>query len=127
MNINRVVLTGNLTKDPELRSTQSGTSVVALRVASNARQKTKDGEWVEKPNYIDITVFGAVAENCQKYLEKGRGIAVDGRLDHQEWETKEGEKRNTLRVIADQIQFLPNQNNKNGTEPEGASNDNIAF
>ena len=76
MNINRVALTGNLTRKPELRSTQTGTSVAGLRVASNARQKTKDEERVEKPNYFDITVFGGQAENCEKYLEKGRGVAV---------------------------------------------------
>ena len=71
-NINRVVLTGNLTRDPELRSTPSGTSVCSLRVACNTRRKDASGEWVDKPNYFDVTVWGAQGENCAQYLSKGR-------------------------------------------------------
>ena len=87
-NINRVIITGNLTADPELRSLPSGTSVCKLRVACNTRRKDgASGEWVDKPNYFDVTVWGAQGENCARYLAKGRGVAVDGRLEWREWES----------------------------------------
>ena len=86
-NINRVIITGNLTSDPELRSLPSGTSVCKLRVACNTRRKDNStGEWVDKPNYFDVTVWGAQGENCARYLSKGRPVAVDGRLEWREWE-----------------------------------------
>jgi single-strand DNA-binding protein len=105
-NINRVTITGNLTKDPELRSTPSGTAVCKLRVAVNSRRKDQSGEWVDKPNYFDVTVWGAQGENCAQYLQKGRPVAVDGRLDWREWETQEGGKRQAVEIIADTVQFL---------------------
>src|SRR3954465_15938361 len=90
---NRVVLTGNLTRDPELRNTPSGTSVSGLRVACNPRRKDASGEWVDKPNYCDVTVWGAQGENCATYLQKGRPVAVDGRLEWREWQDQQGDKR----------------------------------
>jgi single-strand DNA-binding protein len=105
-NINRVVLTGNLTRDPELRSTPSGTSVCSLRVACNTRRKDASGEWVDKPNYFDVTVWGKQGENAAQYLEKGRPIAVDGRLEWREWEDQNGNKRQAVDIIADSVQFL---------------------
>jgi len=106
-NINRVVLTGNLTFDPELRSLQSGTSVCKLRIASNTRRKDNaTGEWVDKPNYFDVTVWGAQGENCAKYLSKGRGVAIDGRLEWREWQDLAGNKRQSVEIIADTVQFL---------------------
>ena len=105
-NINRVVLTGNLTRDPELRTTPSGTSVCGLRVACNTRRKDASGQWVDKPNYFDVTVWGAQGENCAQYLSKGRPVAVDGRLEWREWEDKEGNKRQAVDIIADSVQFL---------------------
>jgi single-strand DNA-binding protein len=105
-NINRVVLTGNLTRDPELRSTPSGTSVCSLRVACNTRRKDASGEWVDKPNYFDVTVWGRPGENAAQYLEKGRPIAVDGRLEWREWEDQNGNKRQAVDIIADSVQFL---------------------
>ena len=90
-NVNVVVITGNLTRDPELRSTAGGTSVCELRVAVNSRRKDgQTGEWVDKPNYFDVTVWGAQGENCANYLSKGRPVAVEGRLDWREWEAKDG-------------------------------------
>ncbi len=107
-NINRVVLTGNLTADPELRSLPSGMSVCRLRLAVNTRRK--DGatnEWVDKPNYFDVTVWGAQGDNCAKYLAKGRPVAIDGRLEWREWEDKEsGKKRSAVDIVADTVQFL---------------------
>ncbi len=105
-NINRVVLTGNLTRDPELRNTPSGTSVCGLRIACNTRRKDASGQWVDKPNYFDVTVWGAQGENCAQYLQKGRPVAVDGRLEWREWEDKEGNKRQAVDIIADSVQFL---------------------
>ena len=105
-NINRVILTGNLTRDPELRSTPSGTSVCKLRIAVNTRRKDSSGQWVDKPNYFDVTVWGAQGENCATYLQKGRGVAIDGRLEWREWDTPEGQKRQAIDVIADTVQFL---------------------
>ena len=105
-NINRVVITGNLTRDPELRNTNSGMAVCSLRIASNSRRKDASGTWVEKPNFFDVTVWGAQGENCAQYLSKGRPVAVDGRLDWREWQDKDGNKRQSIDIIADSVQFL---------------------
>ena len=106
-NINRVVLTGNLTRDPELRTTGGGTSVCSLRIASNTRRKDASGNWVDKANYFDVTVWGAQGENCAQYLSKGRPVAIDGRLEWREWEDREsGKKRQSIDIIADSVQFL---------------------
>ncbi|HEY1316076.1 MAG TPA: single-stranded DNA-binding protein [Gaiella sp.] len=104
--INRVVLVGNLTRDPELRHTPSGTAVCNLRLAVNTRRKDETGQWVDKPNYFDITVWGNQGERCAQYLSKGRPVAVDGRLEWREWETPEGNKRQAVDVVADTVQFL---------------------
>ena len=105
-NINRVVLTGNLTADPELRHLPSGMSVCKLRVACNTRRKGAGGEWEDKPNYFDVTVWGAQGENAAQYLSKGRPVAVDGRLEWREWTDKEGHPRQSIDIIADSVQFL---------------------
>jgi single-strand DNA-binding protein len=106
-NINRVVLTGNLTRDPELRSTPSGMSVCSLRIASNTRRKNQaTGDWEDKPNFFDVTVWGAQGENCARFLSKGRPVAVDGRLEWREWETQDGNKRQSVEIVADAVQFL---------------------
>jgi single-strand DNA-binding protein len=105
-NINRVVITGNLTRDPELRSTPSGTSVCSLRVACNTRRKGAGGEWEDKPNYFSVTVWGAQGENCARFLTKGRPVAIDGRLEWREWEAQDGNKREAIEIVADSVQFL---------------------
>jgi single-strand DNA-binding protein len=106
-NINRVVMTGNLTADPELRSLPSGTSVCSLRIACNTRRKNgSTGEWEDKPNYFSVTVWGAQGENAARYLSKGRPVAIDGRLEWREWETQDGAKRQATDIIADSVQFL---------------------
>ena len=113
-NINRVVLTGNLTRDPELRALESGTSVCSLRIATNTRRKIGE-QWVDKPNYFDVTVWGAQGENCARYLTKGRPVAVDGRLEWREY-TVDDSKRQAIEIIADTVQFL-------GTNPETNTTD----
>ena len=114
-NINRVVLVGNLTKDPELRHTPGGTPVCSMRVAVNSRRRDESGNWVDKPNYFDVSVFGNQAESCAQYLSKGRPVAIDGRLEWREWEAQDGSKRQAVEVIADTVQFL-------GSRGEGGEN-----
>lgn len=115
-NINVVVITGNLTQDPELRSTGGGTSVCELRVAVNSRRKDgSTGEWVDKPNYFNVTVWGAQGENCANYLAKGRPVAIEGRLDWREWEAKDGGgKRQAVQIIANSVQFLGSRDGAGG-------------
>jgi single-strand DNA-binding protein len=118
--INRVVLVGNLTRDPELRSTAAGTSLCRLRVACNSRWRNSEtGDWDEKPNFFDVSVFGASAEACSRFLEKGRPVAVDGRLDWHEWENDEGERRQAVGVVADNVQFLSSRQGPASDVAEG--------
>jgi single-strand DNA-binding protein len=117
-NINRVVLTGNLTRDPELRSTSSGMSVCSLRVACNTRRKDQStGDWVDKPNFFDVTVWGAQGENCARFLSKGRPVAIDGRLEWREWEAQDGSKRQAVEIVADTVQFLGGRQDAEGGAP----------
>ena len=114
-NVNVVVITGNLTRDPELRHLGSGTAVCKLRVAVNSRRKDgQSGEWVDKPNYFDVTVWGAQGENCANYLSKGRPVAVEGRLDWREWEDQGGNKRQSVEIIANTVQFLGSRDGSGG-------------
>src|SRR5213596_2170366 len=106
-NLNRVVMTGNLTRDPELRSLPSGMSVCSLRIASNTRRKDQStGEWTDKPNYFSVTVWGAQGENCARFLTKGRPVGIDGRLEWREWQAQDGSKRESVEIVADSVQFL---------------------
>jgi single-strand DNA-binding protein len=123
-NINRVTITGNLTMEPELRHTPSGTAVCTLRVAVNGRRKDQSGQWVDKPNYFNVTVWGAQGENCNNYLSKGRPVAVDGRLDWREWEAKDGSKRQTVEIVADTVQFL---GSRDGSAPGGGGQNGGGF
>lgn len=105
--INRAIVTGNLTADPELRTTQSGVAVCRLRIANNTTRKdATTGEWLEKPNFFDITVWGIQAENAARYLSKGRPVAIDGRLEWHEWEAQDGSKRQSVQIVADRVQYL---------------------
>ena len=113
-NVNVVVVTGNLTRDPELRHLGSGTAVCKLRVAVNSRRKDQSGNWVDKPNYFDVTVWGAQGENCANYLSKGRPVAVEGRLDWREWEDQGGNKRQSVEIIANTVQFLGSRDGSSG-------------
>jgi len=118
--INRVVLVGNLTRDPELRATPAGTSLCRLRVACNTNWRNKDtGEIDERSNYFDVTVFGASGEACARFLAKGRPVAVDGRLEWHEWSTPEGERRQAVGIVGESVQFLaPRSRSGDGDEEE---------
>ena len=124
-NINRVVVVGNLTKDPELRQTPSGTSVCKLRIAVNTRIKSGD-EWTDKPNYFDVTIWGRQGENAAKYLAKGRPVAIDGRLDWREWEAQDGGKRQAVEIIAETVQFLGSGQGGGGSAPAEAGSTEAA-
>src|SRR5258705_9829029 len=106
-NITRVVLVGNLRRDPELRHTPSGTAVCSLRLAVNTRRKDgATGEWTEKPNYFDVTVWGNQGENAATYLAKGRPCAIDGRLEWRGGEAQDGTKRQAVERGPETLQFL---------------------
>lgn len=104
--LNHVFLMGNLTRDPELRYTPSGTAVTNLRIAVNRRYKTQTGEIKEETAFITVVVWGKQAETCTQFLSKGRAIFVEGRLQMRSWETPDGQKRNVLEVRASRVQFL---------------------
>jgi single-strand DNA-binding protein len=109
-----VKLTGNLTRDPELRSTPGGMSVLKLRMAVNDRRKNaQSGEWEDVPNYVDVTMFGTRAESLARYLSKGSKIAVEGKLRWSEWESQ-GEKRSKLEVVADDVEFMSSRAGASG-------------
>ena len=103
---NKVILIGNLTKDPEIRYTPSGTPVCNFRLAANHRYKQAE-ELKEEVCYIDIVVFGKQAENCGQYLNKGQSVLVDGRLQERRWETDDGQKRSKHEIIAQMVRFMP--------------------
>jgi single-strand DNA-binding protein len=107
-NLNKVMLIGNLTRDPEVRYTPKGTAVGDLGLAVNRRVSDGNGNWSDETTFVDITVWGTNAENAQKYLTKGRGVFVEGRLQMDTWEDKaSGQKRSKLKVVAEVLQFLP--------------------
>lgn len=114
--VNSVTLVGRLTRDPELRSLPSGSSLCSLRVAfSTSWKNSATGEWEERPNYVDVTVWGNQGESVARHMSKGRQIAVQGRLQWREWETQEGQKRQALDIVADTVQFLGGKNDGGGS------------
>ena len=130
--INRVVLVGNLTRDPELKQTPSGTSVCSLRIAVNSRRKDESGQWTDKPNYFSVSVFGNQAESCSQYLSKGRPVAIDGRLDWREWQSQDGSKREAVEIVAESVQFLGSRGDGGGGDapqfvPAGAAGETADF
>jgi single-strand DNA-binding protein len=105
--INRVVLVGRLTRDPEMRVLPSGTNVCALRIAVNSSRRDSEGVFTERPNYFDVSLYGAAGESVGTYMHKGSRVGVDGRLEWREWETaQEPKKRQAVSVVADVVEFL---------------------
>lgn len=105
-NLNRVFLMGNLTRDPELRYLASGTAVANLRMAVNRRYRAQNGELKEEACFVTVVVWGKQAESCSQYLNKGRSVFIEGRLQNRSWETEDGQKRSVMEVRADRVQFL---------------------
>ncbi len=117
--LNRVTLVGRLTRDPELRHTQGGDPVCSIRLAVSSRSRDESGNWGDRSNYFDVTVFGRQAETASTYLAKGRRIGVDGRLSWREWQAQDGTKRQNVEVIANDVFFLDSRG-EGGGGGEGA-------
>ena len=116
MSLNRVTLTGNLTRDAELKQTAGGMAIVKMRLAVNDRRKNPStGQWEDQPNYVDVTMFGTRAEAVSRFLSKGKQVAVEGKLRWHEWEGQGGEKRSAIEVVADDLELL------GGRESSGSS------
>ncbi|MEW6517528.1 MAG: single-stranded DNA-binding protein [candidate division FCPU426 bacterium] len=129
-NYNRVLLMGNLTRDPELRYIPNGSAVTNLRLAVNRSYKNQAGELKEEVTYVNVVVWGKQAENCAEYLAKGSSIFVEGRLQSRQWETDDGQKRSTIEVVADRVQFLERKRSAGGESrserPGGAEHEPVA-
>jgi single-strand DNA-binding protein len=119
--LNRVTLVGRLTRDPELRHTAGGQSVCSIRLAVSSRGRDEGGNWSDRANYFDVTVFGRQAETASQYLSKGRRIGVDGRLSWREWEAQDGGKRQSVEVVANDIFFLDSRGDSGEGGGSGAS------
>ena len=120
MSINRVCISGNLTRDPETRALPNGTAVLQMRMAVNDRRKNpQSGEWEDVPNYFDVVVFGKRAESLSRFLSKGSKIAVDGRLRYREWENQQGDKRSKIEVVADDVDFMSGRGEGGGAHQSG--------
>ncbi len=115
MSINRVNISGNLTRDPELRMTSGGTQVLSFGVAVNDRRRNpQSGEWEDYPNFVDCTMFGARAEAVSRYLSKGSKVAIEGKLRYSSWE-RDGQRRSKLEVIVDEIEFMSRNQQGDGS------------
>ncbi len=110
---NKVILLGNLTRDPEVRYTPNGIAVASFAIAVNRKYKQGD-ETKEEVSYIDIVVFGKQAESCGQYISKGDSVLIDGRLQQRRWETEEGQKRNKIEVVAQSVNFMPKRTSGGG-------------
>ena len=106
MTVNKVILIGNLGRDPEVRNTQSGSVVANLSIATTERRKTREGNWDDHTEWHRVVCFGRTAENAQKFLSKGRQVYVEGRLSTRKWTDKEGKDRYTTEVVCDSLRFL---------------------
>ena len=121
MSINRVMISGNLTRDAELRSTQSGMAILGFGVAVNDRRKNpQTGDWEDYPNFVDCTMFGTRGEKLQQYLTKGTKVAIEGKLRYSSWE-RDGQRRSKLEVIVDELEFMSSRNSANQGYDNGMS------
>lgn len=118
MSINKVIISGNLTRDPELRATAGGMQVMSLGVAVNDRRKNQQtGEWEDYPNFVDCTMFGTRAESLARFLSKGTKVAIEGKLRWSQWE-RDGQKRSKLEVVVDDLEFMSSrQHERNANKP----------
>ena len=125
MSINRVAISGNLTRDPELRAAQSGTAILSFSVAVNDRRRNaQTGEWEDVPNYVDCIVFGRRAEGLAKFLAKGTKVAIEGRLRWSQWQDKDtGKNRSKLEVVVDEIEAMSKSNPNHQVEVEAYGED----
>ena len=129
--INRTVLVGRLTKDPELHELPAGSSVCNLRIACNSSHRDAEGDFQDKPNFFDVSVYGAQAEHVDRSIHKGDRVAIDGRLDWREWETSDEQKRQAVSIVADTVMFLDSPGERAGLQrgdeaPAGAIDQDTA-
>ena len=116
MSINRVCITGNLTRDPEMRETAGGMAILKMGVAVNDRRKNAAGEWEDAPNFFDVIMFGKRAESVSRFLNKGSKIAVEGKLRWSQWDDKDtGAKRTKVEIVADDIEFMSSRGEGGGS------------
>ena len=116
MSINRVIISGNLTNDPQLRRTQSGMAILGFGVAVNDRRKDpQTGEWNDYANFVDCTMFGNRAESLSRYLSKGAKVAIEGKLRYSSWE-RDGNRRSKLEVVVDELEFMSRQDGQGGSQ-----------
>ena len=115
--VNKVIVVGNLGRDPELRYIQSGQAVANFSVATNEKWKDKDGNNQERTEWHRVVVWGKSAENCAQYLQKGRSVYIEGKLQTREWEDREGHKRSTTEIVAQTVQFLGGRGGSAGGDP----------
>lgn len=121
MGVNKVMLLGNLGQDPELRYTQSQNPVCSLNLATGERRRGADGEWTDHTEWHSVVVWGKQAENCSKYLAKGRQVFIEGRIQTRKWQDKEGRDRYTTEIIAQNVQFVGGKSESSGANYQGAS------
>lgn len=115
MSINRVCITGNLTRDPELRSTAGGMAILKMGIAVNDRRKNaQSGEWEDVANFFDVVMFGSRGESVSRFLNKGSKVAIEGKLRWSQWETPEGDKRSKVEIVADDIEFMSSRGEGGG-------------
>lgn len=127
MSINRVVISGNLTRDPEVRTTQSGMPVMSLGIAVNDRRRnSQTGEWEDYANFIDCTMFGNRAQNVAQYLSKGTKVTLEGKLRWSQWE-RDGQKRSKIEVIIDDLDFTSNRGNGGSFQSNNSSNGGSSY
>ena len=117
--MNRVIITGNLGQAPEVRKANSGLSIANLRIATNERVKDGD-EWKDHTEWHSVVVFGKQAENCEKYLDKGSKVAVEGKIRTRQWEDKEGNQRRSTEIVADRVEFMTRPDNGGGASRPAA-------
>lgn len=126
MGINKVILLGNLGKDPEVRSTPGGLTICRFSLATGERKKDQSGQWVDHTEWHNIVTFGRTAENCQRFLKKGRQAFVEGRIRTNKWQDKEGKDRYTTEILADTVQFVGGRGESADSDYGGEpANDNI--
>lgn len=121
MSINRVIISGNLTRDPEVRATASGTTVMTIGVAVNDRRRdAQTGQWEDYPNFVNCVMFGTRADSLARYLTKGTKVAIEGKLRYSSWE-KDGQKRSKIEIIIDDLEFMTSRGGSAPAQSDGAA------
>ena len=127
MSINKVLISGNLTRDAELNQTRGGTAVCKFGVAVNERRKNQNGEWEDYANFVDCTLFGRRADALAQYLTKGTKVAIEGRLRYSSWQDKDGQKRSKLDVTVDEIEFMSIRQGGQQSQQGGYADEDLPF